>query len=494
MCAPPPAKQVEHCTKLQAWMLRVASEIRPHVQAGHLQQHAVPLPAAAADEPPLPTAKAVLAWQAEQRQVVDSKFDQAIIDQYLAGQQPCSSTRTQAPPLPRPICLSVYHLTLVDFMLSHIPPQRCEVVMSLKVDWPSFGFPCRAAAKCDDTTCTTRACRGNRIVQLEQQFNLEQPHVLRAGSDVLYKLTPYKLQVVVEHHKTSHCGKEAIEFQLPYALTMSLHQYLNYARPALLLECADDDGFLFPNPNNGSRLTHQSMNNLWEQLQDHHSAPWQHFTPSQNRKIFATFQVEALAAEVAASAQQRLVGETHVMGNSPRVLMSHYAKGTLSTLAQEAINNLSIWREACLLELQLGGAVQGQGSVSQGGSAQRSASVSTAGEDEEWEDGRTQSGSSAQRTATSSVSTAGGEDEWEHGATTSVDTDSMSVTSSIEESVDGDGSGQGGDPRAGKLVSYSSSTSGGRADSATPSVQEVEGGRAKEEVFLSCDESSDHGC
>jgi hypothetical protein len=166
----------------------------------------------------------------------------------------------------------------------------------------------------------------------------------------LGELVP-RYRIVLPHHKMQDSwGEDVLHFTLPYDLARVTHLYLRHAYPVLNLGM--EHNCLFVHPGTGDALRHsQDLQDLWQQTQAMHSAPWAHFPPVNFRHIHVNDQVQRLATHPGA---HQLAGDARVMQNSVGVVWErNYSAhvGYYNHMVRGALDRITEWRHGQLREM-----------------------------------------------------------------------------------------------------------------------------------------------
>jgi hypothetical protein len=235
---------------------------------------------------------------------------------------------------------------VLDVSLGYIPPMRPSVLCSIRI--PSCSSPCA------DPDCPEKeTCHGNRLEELPGGWSPQEVDKL-SGLLMTGEKEPARYSIYIVHHKTSRWSKGQITvIDPPVELSLAISRYLKYARPELLCFRAGSDNLLLTR--SGSTLGQSQLCQLWNEIQGHNKVQWTPFSPKKFRHIFCNFQVQEVAEAVAnmGAGAAAVQGATIAMGNSVRVMASHYATQSTAQMVQAAVAKIAAWREPAVASIRL---------------------------------------------------------------------------------------------------------------------------------------------
>jgi hypothetical protein len=342
------AAKVAHLQKVKDYMLTVVSQIR-HLRPAEPR----------ADMSLLPSKEVVWTWQQKVREDAD-----------IAGSKLRMAGSSTGPSL-LSLALQMQQGLLVDFMHSYIPPFRLKALMSLvparQQQQQGAGPSSSSGATpvlCQDADCHDPTCLGNRLMVQHDEFYAAAENESVTPKAVSVRMSvaqlfsgggtsgpvgpgllhaavnPFRIKrivVVLKHHKLERFDKGAIQFELPCALALSTHAFLELAHPIITAMTATP--FLF-NDKKGRQFDYGSLGQLWRKLEKDYGAPWAPILPRHNRHIHAAFCLN----EYLAQAERGMEGDLHIMGNSLKAVKRHYATDCYSKAAASAIRRMTAWR------------------------------------------------------------------------------------------------------------------------------------------------------
>ena len=203
---------------------------------------------------------------------------------------------------------------LVAFNFGYMPPLRPSVVSSVR--HPDASTP--NAHLCQAAGCSIQGCKGNRLEE---------------GDAGVYSL-------VLPHHKNARrWGNKVVRFALPSELSWLLQAWLQRGWGLLRAHPAVDTLFL---NTRGGALTPTTLRSKWQSLLqgEGHSV---HLPPKRLRHVFAAHRMEN--PEVPGPSNEHAAV---VMGNSVTAWRRHYHTMHDHLGAQQAVDRMTAYREACL--------------------------------------------------------------------------------------------------------------------------------------------------
>ena len=212
------------------------------------------------------------------------------------------------------VAWQLHDALLVAFNFGYMPPLRPSVIVTVRHH--DAALPC--PSRCQAAGCSIKGCKGNRL------------ELLPAGGYLL----------VLPHHKNARrWGNKVVRFTLPSELTWLVQAWASHGWGRLRAHDAVDT--LFFN-SHGTPLTTTTLANKWNQLLQGQGFSV-HLPPRRLRHIFAAHRME----------NPDVPGPSHehaavVMGNSVTAWKRHYHTMHDHLGAQQAVDRMTEYREACL--------------------------------------------------------------------------------------------------------------------------------------------------
>ena len=212
------------------------------------------------------------------------------------------------------VAWQLHDALLVAFNFGYMPPLRPSVIVTVRHH--DAALPCPSL--CLAAGCSIRGCRGNRL-----------------------ELTPAgRYLLVLPHHKNARrWGNKVVRFTLPSELTWLVQAWASHGWGRLRAHAAVDTLFL---NSQGLPMTTTALGSKWNQLLRGQGLSV-HLPPKRLRHIFAAHRLE----------HPEVPGPSHehaavVMGNSVTAWKRHYHTMHDHLGAQQAVDRMTQYREACL--------------------------------------------------------------------------------------------------------------------------------------------------
>jgi len=166
----------------------------------------------------------------------------------------------------------------------------------------------------------------------------------------------HRLVMYLPHHKTARWTEAAICVPIPAYVARLLYVYMQYVRP-VLAQPATQQVFVTPT---GVPLEPSRTTELFIELQQRYHAPWPcPIAPQRLRHVHAEHMVRSLmqlAAQLDTYGQggwqAAVLGHTHIMGTSHRMLQRIYSRDFFSQSAAVAVQQITTWRRSMLAAMQ----------------------------------------------------------------------------------------------------------------------------------------------
>lgn len=203
---------------------------------------------------------------------------------------------------------------LVAFNFGYMPPLRPSVIATVRHH--DAALPCPSL--CQAAGCTIQGCKGNRI------------ELAPGGGYIL----------ILPHHKNARRWEnKVVRFSLPSDLTWLVQAWASHGWGRLRAHTAVDTLFLNAH---GSPLTTTTLSNKWNQLLKGEGVT-AHLPPRRLRHIFAAHRMEN--PDIPGPSNEHAAV---VMGNSLTAWKRHYHTMHDHLGAQQAVDRMTEYREACL--------------------------------------------------------------------------------------------------------------------------------------------------
>ena len=214
------------------------------------------------------------------------------------------------------ISRKLHDAALGSVTFSHLPPVRLSCIRGLVA--PSYQGPCL------HPDCKLPGCEGNRLYIMQQ--------------------SPLLMRIKLPHHKNAHkWGQACIEFDLPAELAELLHTYLGAPRRALIhhhLLADQSCPYVFMDMH-GRGFGDAVLTLYWQKWLV--SQGGVAMNPSMCRQVFVDERSSSSAAAGPSSQ-----GAAMVMGHSEEQWRKWYDLQFHPRLAQNAVNDMQLWRAAML--------------------------------------------------------------------------------------------------------------------------------------------------
>lgn len=158
------------------------------------------------------------------------------------------------------------------------------------------------------------------------------------------------------HHKTVRWTEVPICIPIPASVARLVYAYIHHVRPVLARPTTQQ---VFVTPT-GVPLELSRTTELFIELQQRYHAPWPHPIPPQRlRHVHAEHMVRSLmqlAAQLdtygSGGWQAAVLGHTHIMGTSHRMLQKIYSQDFFSQSAAVAVQQITTWRKHMLAAMK----------------------------------------------------------------------------------------------------------------------------------------------
>ena len=247
------------------------------------------------------------------------KLIKAAKDQLAALPADVFLTAPPRDPLHMLSALMVHDAVLASFNFGYLPPIRPSCICSIVHPQLIGNNPHRS---CSDAGCQVRGCRGNYLEHL-------------GGHD---------FKLVLPHHKNQQrWGNQVISFNLPLEMGQLLSIYCFQVWPFLRGDTSVPT--LFMNKS-GTAMHPRQLCAYWKRMLADAGAAGL-FPPKMLRHIFTTHRLEH--PEVPGPSNEHAA---IVMGNSVEAWVKHYHRNHQNWAAQEAVDNMAVYRVAVLQQVQ----------------------------------------------------------------------------------------------------------------------------------------------
>jgi len=147
-------------------------------------------------------------------------------------------------------------------------------------------------------------------------------------------------------------GKGPLSFVLPRELVPWVHKWLSLCHKVVHLELPARPKWVFPGPHGDMHYSASFNHEFKKMLVRLGAKSWSHMPPSAFRVLACTWGLGRWLDQEVANSQQ-MQGATHMMGNSPAVVHSTYARDAHHKYAQAAQQELGRHRSKVQLEAGL---------------------------------------------------------------------------------------------------------------------------------------------
>lgn len=213
----------------------------------------------------------------------------------------------------------VHDAVLASFNFGYLPPIRPSCICSIV--HPSF-IGTNSLQSCSAAGCKVRGCQGNHLEHL-------------GGKD---------FKLVLPHHKNqSKWGNQVICFNLPMEMGELLATYCFKVWPYLRANNSVTTLFM---TRKGTAMSPKQLCGYWKRMLADAGTSG-HFPPRMLRHIFTTHRLEH--PEVPGPSNEHAAV---VMGNSVEAWVKHYHRNHQNWAAQEAVDNMAVYRAAVLRQVQ----------------------------------------------------------------------------------------------------------------------------------------------